>query len=77
MNIFFAIIGVLGAAATIMLVSSLDLGGLLKAAIIIPMVLFAVYSMARIPSREQETEKSAEKASVGDIPEKAHASEMV
>ena len=77
MNIFFAIICVFGATATIMLVSTLDLGGLLKAAIVIPMVLLAVYSMARIPPKEPEAEKkNTGKSRVAEIFEKAHISDV-
>ena len=55
MNVIIAIICVLGAAGGIILVSALDLGGWLKAAIVVPAVLLAVYSMARIQSKETQT----------------------
>jgi hypothetical protein len=55
MNVIIAIICVLGAAGGIVLVSALDLGGWLKAAIVVPVVLLAVYSMARIQPKEAET----------------------
>jgi len=54
MDIIIAIICVFGAAATIMLVSTLGLGIWLKAAIIVPVVFLAVYSMARIQPKEPE-----------------------
>ena len=76
MNIIFAIICVFGAAATIMLLSTLDLGGVLKAALIIPMVLLAVYSMARIPPKGPETEKNTGKSRVAEIFEKTHISDV-
>ena len=76
MPIIIAIICVFGATATIMLVSTLDLGSLLKAAIVIPMVLLAVYSMARIPPKEPEAEKNTGKSRVAEIFEKAHISDV-
>jgi hypothetical protein len=57
MSIMFAIICVLGSAATIIFLSTLGIGGWFKAAIIVPVVLLAVYSMARIPPKEPEAEK--------------------
>ena len=57
MNIFFAVISVGGTAVAIMVVSTLDLGGWLNAVIIAPLVLFAVYSMARIQPKETLSEK--------------------
>ncbi len=57
MNIIFAVISVIGTAAAIMLVSTLGLGGWLNAIIIAPLVLFAVYSMARIQPKETLSEK--------------------
>ncbi|MDP1992022.1 MAG: hypothetical protein Q8K00_13485 [Syntrophales bacterium] len=57
MNIFFAVISIVGTAVAIMLVSTLGLGGWLNAVIITPLVLFAVYSMARIQPRETLSEK--------------------
>ena len=55
MNVIIAIICVFGAAGGIILVSTLDLGGWLKAAIVVPAVLLAVNSMARIQSKETQT----------------------
>ncbi len=57
MNIIFAVISVIGTSAAIMLVSTLGLGGWLNAIIIVPLVLFAVYSMARIQPKETLSEK--------------------
>ncbi len=56
MNVIIAIICVLGSAATIILTSMLELGTWLKAAIVVPAVLIAVYSMARIQPKEPESE---------------------
>jgi len=52
MGIIFAIVCVLGSTATIILVSTMSLAGWLKVAIVVPAVLFAVYSMARISPKE-------------------------
>ena len=76
MDIIIAIICVFGASATIILVSTLDLGTMLKAAIVIPMVLLAVYSMARIPPKEPEAEKNTGKSRIAEIFEKAHTSDV-
>jgi uncharacterized membrane-anchored protein len=62
MNIFFAVISVVGTAVTIMLVSTLGLGGWLNAVIVVPLVIFAVYSMARIQPKETLSEKIPEKS---------------
>lgn len=66
MNILFAIVCVFGTAATIIFLGTYDigLGGLWKATIIIPEVIFAVYSMARIPAKKQQTEESTVKKDV-------------
>lgn len=61
MSTIFAIICVIGLVVAIVFVSTLGLGGWLKAAIIVPMVLFAVYSMARIPPQESATGKDTSK----------------
>lgn len=66
MNILFAIVGVLGAAATTILVSATDLGGWMKVVIVVPMVMLAVYSMARIPPGEPEAEESTCKSPVAE-----------
>jgi len=76
MNIIIAIICVFGAAATIMLVSAQDWGSWLKAAIIAPAVLLAVYSMARIPPQEPEAEKNTGKLRISEIFENAHTSDV-
>ena len=62
MNIIIAIICVFGSVATIMFLSTLSMGSWFKAAIIVPVVLLAVYSMARIPPKEPEAEKIPEKS---------------
>ena len=54
MNVIIAVVCVLGAGGGIMLVSTLGLSTWLKAAIVAPMVLLAVYSMARIQPKEPE-----------------------
>ena len=61
MQVILAIIGVFGAAGIIMFLSTLDMGGGIKAAIIIPVVLIAVYGMARIQPKETRSEKDTEK----------------
>ena len=75
MDIIIAIICVFGAAATIILVSTLGLVSWLKAAIIVPVVFLAIYSMARIPPKEPEAEKNTGKSRIAEIFEKAHASD--
>jgi|WetSurMetagenome_2_1015567.scaffolds.fasta_scaffold1255517_1 hypothetical protein len=59
MNVIIAILGVFGAVATIISLSTVAMNGGVKAAIIALVVLLAVYSMARIPSKESEFEKNA------------------
>lgn len=61
MQVILAIIGVFGAAGIIIFLSTLDMGGGIKAAIIIPVVLIAVYGMARIQPKETKSEKDNEK----------------
>jgi len=56
MQVILAIIGVFGAAGIIMFLSTLDMGGGIKAAIVIPVVLIAVYGMARIQPKETKSE---------------------
>lgn len=60
MQVILAIIGVFGAAGIIILFSTLDMGGGIKAAIIIPAVFIAVYGMARIQPKEAKSEKDTE-----------------
>ena len=57
MQIIIAIISVLGAAGIIMLTSTLDIGGGIRAAIVTLVVLIAVYSMARIQPKATSPEK--------------------
>ena len=57
MSIILAVIGVLGSAVTTMLVSTLGVADWLKAAIIIPAVLLAVYGMARVQPAEPEAKE--------------------
>jgi len=57
MQVILAIIGVFGAAGIIILLSTIDTGGGIKAAIIIPVVLIAVYGLARIKPKETKSEK--------------------
>jgi hypothetical protein len=57
MQWIFAAICFLGAVAAMIFVKSLDLGGGLKVAIIIPLVFLVVYSLARIKSKKQRGEK--------------------
>ena len=59
MDIIIAILCVFGAAAGIMLVSTLAVSGWLKAAVVVPLVLVAVYSMARIQPAEAVTKREA------------------
>ena len=54
MQIMIAIISVLGAAGIIVFMSVLAIGGGIKAAIVTLAVLIAVYSMARIQSKEDD-----------------------
>ena len=61
MDIIIAIICVFGATATIMLLSTLGLVSWLKAAIIVPVVFLAVYSMARIQPKEPQSGKDTGK----------------
>ena len=61
MQIILAIISVLGAAGIIMLTSTLDIGGGVKAAIVTLVVLIAVYSMARIQPKATNPEKDTGK----------------
>ena len=58
MNIVIAVICVFGTAAAIIFISSLELGAWLKAGIVTPLVLLAVYSMARIPSSNNSETKT-------------------
>ena len=55
MSVIIAIFCVFGTAASIVFLSTLDLGNWLTAALIAPLVLLAVYSMARIQPGEKAT----------------------
>jgi hypothetical protein len=77
MNIFFAIVCEFGSVAIIILLSTLDLSSWLKAIVIVPVVLLAVYSMARIPPQEPKTEKNTNKSLVDEIFKKAHISDVL
>ena len=61
MQVIIGVIGVLGAAAIIMLLSDIDMGGGVEAVIITVAVLIAVYCMARIQPKESKPETSSEK----------------
>ena len=61
MQVIFAGICFIGAVATMIFVKSLDLGGGLKVAIIIPLVFLVVYSLARIQHKETTSEKDTGK----------------
>ena len=60
MQIIIAVIGVLGAAGTIMLLSTVDMAGGVRAAIVAVVVFIAVYSMARIQPKASHSEKNTE-----------------
>lgn len=57
MQIIIAVIAVFGAAGIIILSSTLDMGGVVKAVVVSLAVLFAVYSMARIHTKDSKSEK--------------------
>jgi len=58
MQVIIGIISVFGAAAIIILLSTLDMGGGVKAAIAAVVVVFiAVYCLVRIQSKELKSEK--------------------
>lgn len=62
MSIVIAVFCVLGTAMMIVFLSSLELGVGITAAIVAPLVLLAVYSMARIQTREtQQQEEQRQK----------------
>ena len=61
MQVIIGVIGVLGAAGTIILLSFINMNGGLEAAIIVLLVLVAVYGMARIQPKETTSEKDTEK----------------
>jgi membrane protein implicated in regulation of membrane protease activity len=57
MSIVIAVFCVFGTAVMIVFLSSLELGVGITAAIVAPLVLLAVYSMARIQTRETQQEE--------------------
>ena len=57
MQIIIAVIAVFGAAGIIVLSSTLDMGGVVKAVVVSLAVFFAVYSMARIHTKDTKSEK--------------------
>jgi amino acid transporter len=61
MQLIFAGICILVFFVTTVNLAPLDLGGWLKAAIIIPLVLLVVYSLARIQPKKPEAEKDTNK----------------
>ncbi|MCX5823750.1 MAG: hypothetical protein NTY86_09660 [Deltaproteobacteria bacterium] len=61
MQFIFAGICLFGTIAGMIFIKSLDLSGWLTAAILIPLVLLVVYSMARIQPKKPEAEKDTEK----------------
>lgn len=61
MQVIIGVIGVLGGAVVILLLSALDISGGVKAVIIPVVVLIAVYSMARIQPKETRSEQDTEK----------------
>lgn len=50
-----------GAVAGMMFIKSLDLGTGLTIAIIAPLVILVIYSLARIPSKKPEADKDTNK----------------
>jgi hypothetical protein len=61
MQLIFAGISILVFFVTTVSLGPLDLGGWLKASIVIPMVFLVVYSLARIMPKELKSEKKAKK----------------
>ena len=57
MQLIFAGICFFGTVAGMIFIKSLDLGAGLTIAIIVPLVILIVYSMARIPPKKSEAEK--------------------
>jgi hypothetical protein len=73
MQIIIAVIGVFGAAGTIMFLSTVDMVGGVKAAIVAVVVLIAVYSMARIQPKASQSEQDTEKDCVAESCERSAA----
>jgi energy-converting hydrogenase Eha subunit C len=61
MQLIFAGICFIGFIAILVFVKYLDLNGLLTAAIIIPLLLLMVYSLARIQTEKPKAEKDTNK----------------
>jgi hypothetical protein len=61
MQVIFAGICFIGAVAGMIFIKSLDLGAGLTIAIIVPLVLLVVYSLARIPPKKPEAKKDTNK----------------
>ena len=61
MQVIIGVIGVLGAAATIILLPDVNMVGGLKVVILTVAVLIAVYCLARIQPKESKPETSSEK----------------
>ena len=61
MQVIIAGIAVLGAVGTIIFLSFMNMNGGVKAALVAMAVLFAVYSLARIQSKETTSEKNTGK----------------
>ena len=61
MQIIIGVIGVFGSAGVILLLSTLNISGGIKAVVIPVVVLIAVYSMARIQPKETKSEQDIEK----------------
>ena len=61
MQYIFAGICLFGTLAGMIFIKSLDLGGWLTAAILIPLVLLVVYSLARIHPKKPEAGKDTNK----------------
>lgn len=61
MQVIIAGIAVLGAVGTIIFLSFIDMNGGVKAALVALMVFIAVYSMARIKTKETTSGKDTNK----------------
>ena len=77
MQIVIAVIGVFGAAGTIVSLSTVDMVGGVKAAIVAAVVLIAVYSLARIQPRASLSEKDTEKERVAESRERSSAAKDI
>lgn len=71
MQIIIAVIGVLGAAGTIILLSTVDIVGGVKAVIVAVVVFMAVYSMARIQPKASQSERNIEIECVAESSERS------